>query len=177
MKKILSVVLVIMLVISIGVCVSACKKDDGVEITTNQEVSTQKTETTKEPQSNKERADELKKELVNHLDSADITGELEYGMFTYKYNRDPSIVYANEHNEWYENLAKDAANELVNSIAHFYPDEITLYQFDAVEIGNGDSGIDSVRYEFCYTNSQYQKLTIYADSDGMISYVNCEITW
>ena len=86
-------------------------------------------------------------------------------------------MYANEQSEEFEKKAKDNAQKLIDSIKTFYGDKITFDREYTVTIGGGDNGLDSVQYQFFYLNTQNQQIKIYADSDGEISFAECNFTW
>lgn len=183
MKKMSIVFLAVLLCISFAACSKNAeeKKVTTIEevVTTTEPVTYSKPEesTTKQPEENPQKSGELKSTIANTLGDNDLSGNVSYGKFTYRNNRDPKLVYANEHTQKLENKANDNANDFVEKIKDFYGDEIKLDGFIAKEISFGENGIDSVRYEFYYINTQNQILTIYADSDAVISYVDCEFTW
>jgi uncharacterized protein YxeA len=184
MKKILTCVLIV----SLCVGFSACAKEQEDVTTTTTEVSTTAvttttepaTSTTAQPKSDEAKGEQLKTSVISALgnqDGAKLDGDLEHGSFTYNYSRSADIIYANERSEEIEQLAKENADNLANVIKEFYSDDITLSRENALQIGSSDNGIDSVQYQFFYTNTQNQQLKIYADSDGIISFVQCNFTW
>lgn len=186
MKKIITLVLAF----SLCIVFAACGKEMAEENTnTTEPTSVSTTEaatetivekTTAEPKSDSKKGNELKATVISTLgnkENAEISGDLEYGKFVYKYNREAGVVYANEHNDQSEKLAADNAKKLADSISNMYNDELNLHSSDTKQIGTGENGIDSVQYQFYYINSQNQLLTIYADSDGEISYADCKFTW
>ena len=185
MKKTTALLLMAIICISFAACSKTAA--DG-ESTTEpaSAASTEKTteqiveKTTAQPKSDSQKGEKLKKTVISTLGSkaeADISGELEYGKFIYKYNRDASVIYANERNDETEKLAEKNAKKLADSISDIYNDKLTLHSSDTKQIGTGENGIDSVQYQFYYINSQNQLLTVYADSDGEISYADCKFTW
>lgn len=133
--------------------------------------------TTKAPASDLQKGEALKNAVSKQLGSKGLDGDFSYGKFTYKGTRDIADIYKFEYSDQFEKAAKDNANALVEAVSELYSDEITLHSFEAKQIGNGENGIDSVRYEFYYINTQNQLLTIYADSDSTISYADCSFTW
>lgn len=182
----------ITLILTLSLCIvfAACNKtttDENTAATEPQSVSLTETttepiieKTTAQPKSDSQKGNKLKSAVMSTLGSkenAEISGELEYGKFEYKYNREASVVYANERNDETEKLAADNAQKLADSISNIYNDELRLHSNNAKQIGTGENGIDSVQYQFYYINSQNQLLTIYADSDGEISYADCKFTW
>ncbi len=182
----------IALVLTLSLCIAfaACSKTTTVENTdTTEPQSVSQTETTTEPiiekttqphKSDSQKANELKSTVISTLgnkDGAEISGELEYGKFVYKYNREASVVYANERDDETEKLAINNAQKFADSLSDLYGDELKLHNSHAKPIGTGENGIDSVQYQFYYINSQNQLLVIYADSDGEISYADCKFTW
>lgn len=182
MKKIIALIVVI----AVGITFYACSKQEENDLTEAQP-STALTTTTEPATSttapvneNSEKGDKLKNAVLKGIDESSngsITGDLSKGSFKYIYSRNPSAVYANERSEEFEKKATDNADKLVQSIKALYGDEITFDRMYPAQIGTGDNGIDSVRYEFYYLNTQNQQLKIYADSDGMISYAECNFTW
>lgn len=186
MKKAITFILAF----SLCVVFAACSKDKAEENTnTTEPQSVSATEaatepivekTTAEPKSDSQKGNELKDIVISTLGSkedAEISGDLKYGKFVYQYNREAGIVYANERNDETEKLATEHAKKLADSISGLYGDELKLHSSQAKQIGTGENGIDSVQYQFYYINSQNQLLTIYADSDGEISYADCKFTW
>lgn len=183
MKKIVIALLTAALCCSFA----ACSKNVETENESSTETAVTTTEpttyarpvesTTKQPEENLNKGSELKAVVVSTLGDNDLSGDISYGKFTYKNNRDTKLVYANERTEELESKASENANDFVEKIKGIYGDEIRLDAFNAKEISFGENGIDSVRYEFYYINTQNQILTIYADSDAVVSYVNCEFTW
>lgn len=182
MKKIVAIILAA----TVAVTFFACSKEkeqetEKPETTTSLTTTTEPaTSTTAPVKENSEKASKLKKAVLNGIDESSngsITGDLSKGSFTYIYSRNPSAVYANERTDEFEKKATDNAEKLVNSIKSLYGDEITFSKMYPAQIGTGENGIDSVRYEFYYLNTQNQQLKIYADSDGTISYAECNFTW
>ena len=183
----------ITLILAFSLCVvfAACGKEMAEENTnTTEPQSISATEaatepiaekTTAKPKSDSQKGNELRETVVSTLGNkkdAEISGDLEYGKFVYKYNREADVVYANERNDECEKLAEANAEKLADSISNLYnDDELKLHSSDTKQIGTGENGIDSVQYQFYYINSQNQLLTIYADSDGEISYADCKFTW
>lgn len=183
MKKIIIALLAAALCISFATCTKNIEEENETTteniVTTTEPTTYAKPEesTTKQPEENSQKGSELKSAVVSALGNNDLSGDMSYGSFTYKNNRDAKLVYANERSEDFESKASANADAFVEAIKGFYGDEIKLDTFYANEISFGENGIDSVRYEFYYINTQNQILTIYADSDATISYVNCEFTW
>lgn len=183
MKKIMIILLAAVLCISFAACAKDIEDETDTTaentVTTTQPTTYAKPEesTTKQPEENAQRGSEVKAVVVSTLGDNDLGGDISYGKFTYKNNRDAKLIYANERTEEFESKASENANDFVEKIKGIYGDEIRLDAFNAKEISFGENGIDSVRYEFYYINTQNQILTIYADSDAVISYVNCEFTW
>ncbi|MCM1114928.1 MAG: hypothetical protein NC397_05470 [Clostridium sp.] len=178
MKKIITAFLILTLCLSFA----ACAKQDKEPLTMppSTEVTDPVESTTKAPHADKEKGKHLKSVVLKTLGSkkeASIEGDIEYGKFTYKYNRDPQVVYANEESEALMSKAADNADALVDQLFVIFDCEINKYNTITNTIGNGDNGIDSVQYQFFYKNTQNQILKIYADSDGVISYVDCSFTW
>lgn len=127
-----------------------------------------------------QKGEELKSTVMQALgnkEGAVIEGNLEYGSFTYKFTRNPEVVYANERTEKLEQKAKNNTEKLIDKIKIYYGDEISFNREYVAPIGNGDNGIDSVQYQYFYVNSQNQQIKIFADSDGVISFVDCNFTW
>jgi hypothetical protein len=180
MKKLIAILLAGMLCVCASSCAKAQSEDTSTQdttTTTERQIEQPIESTTKAPSEDSQKGEKLSASVLSTLGGSDISGDLSYGSFTYKNNRDAEIVYANERTDELEANAKDNAQKLVDSIKDFYGDEITYYDFIAKEIGSSENGIDSVRYQFYYINTQNQLLTIYADSDAQISYVDCEFTW
>lgn len=182
MKKIIALVVVI----TIGLTFYACsnEKEQTAETTENTTSLTTTTEpvtsTTAPVKKDADKGEKLKEAVLKGIgesENGSITGDLSKGSFTYIYSRNPSAVYANERSDEFEKKATDNAEKLVKSIKGLYGDEITFDRMYPAQIGTGDNGIDSVRYEFYYLNTQNQQLKIYADSDGVISYAECNFTW
>lgn len=186
MKKAITFILAF----SLCVVFAACGKEmaeENTNTTEPQSVSTTEAatepiaeKTTAKPKSDSQKGNELRETVVSTLGNkkdAEISGDLEYGKFVYKYNREAGVVYANERNDECEKLAEENAEKLADSISNLYNDELKLHSSDTKQIGTGENGIDSVQYQFYYINSQNQLLTIYADSDGEISYADCKFTW
>ncbi len=188
MKKITALMLTVLICISFAACTKTAENNSNnntatavssvsaTENTTEQIIE----KTTSPPKSDSQKGSELRTAVMNTLgnkENAEISGELEYGKFTYKYSRDADVVYANERDNETEKLATDNAQKLADSISNMYNDELKLHSNHTKQIGTGENGIDSVQYQFYYINSQNQLLTIYADSDGEISYADCKFTW
>ena len=188
MKKITALMLTALICISCAACTKTAENNSNnntatavssvsaTENTTEQIIE----KTTSPPKSDSQKGSELRTAVMNTLgnkENAEISGELEYGKFTYKYNRETGVVYANERDNETEKLAADNAQKLADSISNMYNDELKLHSNHTKQIGTGENGIDSVQYQFYYINSQNQLLTIYADSDGEISYADCKFTW
>lgn len=187
MKKAFVIVLCSALCLSMAACSSQSESEDttqAVKTTAPTTAVTTTTEpavsTTAVPSENIQKGEELKTAVLGALgneNGAEITGDLKYGSFTYKFNREPETVYGEERSEELEEKAKENAQRLVDEISTFYTDDIVFNREYAAPIGNGDNGIDSVQYQFFYLNSQNQQLKIYADSDGTVSYAECGFTW
>ncbi len=185
MKKITALLLTAIICISFAACTKSSEDGESTSEPTSAAATEKTTEkiiekTTAQPKSDNQKGEKLKEAVIGTLGNkadADISGELEYGKFIYKYSREASAVYANERNDKTEKLAADNAKKLADSISDIYNDKLTLHSSDAKQIGTGENGIDSVQYQFYYINSQNQLLTIYADSDGEISYADCKFTW
>lgn len=183
MKKIITVLLAAALCISFAACTRNSETENEttseVTVTTTEAVTYARPEesTVKPPEENSHKGNELKETVISSLGDNDLSGDMSYGKFTYKNNRDTKLVYANEHTQEFEDHAKAGADSFVEKIKGLYGDEIRLDSFIPREISFGENGIDSVRYEFYYINTQNQILTIYADSDAVISYADCEFTW
>lgn len=181
MKKFIMLFTAIVLI----VIMSACAKENPAENTQSTttapitESTTQRPieSTTAQPKSDSQKGERLKSAVAAQLENADLSGDFKYGKFIYKNIRDAELMYAYEYTEEHEKAAKENAEKLVKQIGTFYSDEIKLHDYSANQIGSGENGIDSVRYEFYYINTQNQLLTIYADSDGAICYVDCAFTW
>ncbi|MCH5320146.1 MAG: hypothetical protein J1E36_00185 [Eubacterium sp.] len=182
MKK----VLVLILTIAFCFLFAACSNDNAQEETTEPTTTTTTTttepveKTTAQPSENTAKGNELKEAVLNALENqngAEISGDLKYGSFTYKFTRDPEIMYAYEQTEEFETKARDNAQKLIESIEVFYGDEITFDREYAYSIGGGDNGLDSVQYQFFYLNTQNQQIKVFADSDGVISFAQCRFTW
>lgn len=146
-------------------------------ITTTTEPSTSTTAPVKEDAFKGEKLKEAVTETLGNKDGAVIDGNLSQGGFTYKFSRDAEAMYADERSAEAQQLARDNADKLIAEIQSFYDDEIAFDRIYASPIGSGDNGIDSVRYEIFYYNTQNQQIKIFADSDGEISFVQCKFTW
>lgn len=184
MKKITALILTAIICISFAACSKSADDSESTsaQTTTAAEKTTEQIieKTTAKPKSDSQKGEKLKAAVISTLGNkaeAEISGELEYGKFIYKYNREASAVYANEHSDEKEKLAEENAKKLADSISEMYTDELKLHNYETKQIGTGENGIDSVQYQFYYINSQNQLLTIYADSDGEISYAECKFTW
>lgn len=183
MKKSVALITTIIIIMCISLC--ACSNKENQPQTSTQAAaqneSQRQTEiATNEPKADNEKGTMLKNTVSAELGTdtgAELTGDFATGCFTYKFSRDAQIMYAKERDDSVEAVAKENAQSLVDEISGFYDGEITLDTFEAKQIGSGDNGIDSVQYRFSYVNSQNQKLVIYADSDGVISYADCTFTW
>ncbi len=183
MKKTATALIVILMCLML----TACAGKDVQQETTSQAEATQAAaesttqlpieKTTKVPASNSQKGEALRKAAEKQLGSKGLDGDFSYGSFTYKNIRDAADMYRFEYSDQLEKAARKNVDALIDLISEFYSDEITLYSFEAKQIGNGENGIDSVRYEFYYINTQNQLLTVYADSDGTISYADCAFTW
>ncbi len=184
MKKITALMLTALICISFAACTKTAENNSTATAVSSVSATENTTEqiiekTTSPPKSDSQKGSELRTSVMNTLgnkENAEISGELEYGKFTYKYNRETGVVYANERDNETEKLAADNAQKLADSISNMY-DELKLHSNHTKQIGTGENGIDSVQYQFYYINSQNQLLTIYADSDGEISYADCKFTW
>ncbi len=186
MKKIICTTLALCIIFAFAAC---AKSNEEQDTTVSQTVTvTETTQTTTEPtpkttapaKEDSKKGESLKNTVISALGSqsgAAADGDFKNGSFNYKYIRNTEIVYANERSEAFEQTAKNNAQEFVDQIQTFYGDEITLYNTHETPIGDSDNGIDSVRYEYTYINTQNQLLKIFADSDGTISYVECNFTW
>lgn len=179
MKKLIS----ILLAVCICAVLTSCTNNNNTEPesstapTTEQTTKLPEENTTKAPEQNSQRGEELQTVLKNSLGNGELDGDFDIGKFTFKNTRDAQVVFAYEHTEEMESKAQSNADKLVNDIKSLYGDKIKLYSFVPEQIGNGENGIDSVRYKFYYINTQNQLLIIYADSDGVISYAGCAFTW
>lgn len=179
MKKVLCIVVTAAICLSFIGCSKKSSQNtaETSQITTTTEPATSTTAPVKE---DKEQGEKLKKAVKNAIDDnsqGSLSGNFETGSFKYIFNRNPSVVYANERSDEFEKLAYKNAEKLVESIKSFYKDEIKFDRMYPNQIGSGENGTDSIRYEFFYINSQNQQLKIYADSDGVISFVQCNFTW
>lgn len=127
------------LVLAFSLCVvfAACDKEMAEESTnTTEPQSVSATEaatepivekTTAKPKSDSKKGNELKETVISTLgnkEDAEISGDLEYGKFVYKYNREADVVYANERNDECEKLAEENAEKLADSISNMYNDEL-----------------------------------------------------
>ena len=182
MKKYISIMLTVLLCFCLCACTADKEKEEETSaVTTTEQQTTEKPlpkeSTTKEPSSDVKKGNSLKGSVEKVLGNGELSGDFDYGRFTFVNNRDAQAVYAFERSEELEKKASDNAQKLVDEIRSYYGGEITLYSNTAQQIGNGENGIDSVRYKFYYVNAQNQILTIYADSDGVISYADCAFTW
>ncbi len=182
MKKIFALFLISAISLSFAACSNERQEEETAQ--PSQTTVTATTEpvpkTTAPPSENTDKGKKLKTTVLDTLNNridAEISGDLKYGSFTYKFNRNPEIVYANEQSEEFEKKAKDNAQKLIDSIKTFYVDKITFDREYTVTIGGGDNGLDSVQYQFFYLNTQNQQIKIYADSDGEISFAECNFTW
>lgn len=180
MKKVLCIALILAVCLSFFACSKKAEENDTTSTTAITTTTEPVTSTTAPATENDEKGEKLKEAVLGAIgDSSDgsITGELSYGSFTYIFNRNPSVIYANERSQEFEDKATANAEKLVDSIRSFYGDEIKFDRMYPYQIGGGENGTDSVRYEFFYLNSQNQQLKIYADSDGVISFAECKFTW
>lgn len=187
MKKLYAVILTAVICFLFISCGKAPVEEQGISTSLSQTVTVAETtsvlpeeHTTALPREDIKKGEQLKLAVLNALgdeQTAEIGSSTVYGSFTYRFNRDAKLVYANERNEELEKLARLNADSLVDAINDFYNDEIVFDRLYPAPIGNGDNGIDSVKYEIFYLNSQNQQLKICADSDGVISFVECKFTW
>lgn len=181
MKKFILLLMTAILIVVMTACAKTDKAENTSADTTapiTETTTRMPTEsTTKQPERDSQKGERLKARVSAQLGNAELSGDFEYGKFTYRNIRDAKLMYAYEYTEEYEKAAKENAEKLLKEIREFYPDEIQLYHYSAHQVGTGENGIDSVRYEFYYINTQNQLLTIYADSDGAICYADCAFTW
>lgn len=185
MKKVFAIIISTAICISFAACAKEQVQEESTQptaqpttaITTTTEPATS---TTAPPSKNSQKGEELKEAVLSALDhneNAAIEGELSYGSFTYKFIRDAEVQYQNERSDEFEQAARQNADSLVEEIKDLYGDEITFDRAYAAPIGSGDNGIDSVQYQFFYLNTQNQQLKIFADSDGVVCYAECNFTW
>ena len=180
MKKAVCILLTVIIIAVLCACARNENADNAetVSVSSSQQQETTDEITTSTTQLNidDEKSGELLVKLGEYFEGGNSTADSD-GTFVYENNREPSVMYAYERDAEHEQEAKDNAEAFVESIADFYPYEITADNFVATQIGDGDNGIDSVRYEAYYTNTQNQSLVIYVDSDTVISYIDCSFTW
>lgn len=182
MKKAFSLLLAAALCLTLASCSNRAEEEVSQEMPTVSQTTTTDpvTSTTAPAKKNTEKGNTLKKNVLGALGNkktAKLTGSLAYGSFEYQYSREPEVIYANERSDEFEQRASANAQGLVDKIKSCYNDEIKLDRTYFAQIGDGDNGLDSVRYEFYYINTQNQQLKIFADSDGEISYARCDFTW
>lgn len=181
MKKILISILVIAFCFLLVSCSNENAQEETTLSTTTATTTTEPVEkTTAQPSENTAKGNELKTavlDALNNRNGAEISGDLKYGSFTYKFTRGPEVMYAHEQTEEFEIKARDNAQKLIESINAFYGDEITFDREYSSSVGDGDNGLDSVQYQFFYLNTQNQQIKVFADSDGVISFVECRFTW
>lgn len=183
MKKTAIALIVILMCLMLTACAGKDVQQDSTSKTEATQTTAESTtqlpieKTTKTPSTDSQKGEALRKALEKQLGSKGLDGDFSHGSFTYKNIRDAADMYRLEYSDQLEKAARKNADALVDTIRGFYSDEITLYSFEAKQIGSGENGIDSVRYEFYYINTQNQLLTVYADSDGTISYADCAFTW
>lgn len=186
MKRIICTALALCIIFAFAACAKNNTEQDST--VSQSETVTETTQTTTEPtpkttspiKEDSEKGESLRNTVISALGNqsgAVADGDFKQGSFSYKYTRDSEIVYTNERNEEIEHNAKNNAQKFVDQIKTFYSDEITFYNAHETLIGESDNGIDSVRYEYTYINTQNQLLKIFADSDGTVSYVECNFTW
>ncbi len=180
MKKAICIIITVIIIAVLCACAAKTNSDGGETATatfsTQQETPSERITSTTALNTDEARSGELLDAMNAYFESGNSTVEAT-GSFVYENNREPAAMYAYERDSEYEQQAKDNADAFIESIADFYPYEITSEDFVATQIGEGDNGIDSVRYEAYYTNSQNQTLIIYVDSDAVISYIDCSFTW
>lgn len=182
MKRALVLILAIALCFSFAACSNEKAQEETTQPTTTAATTTTEPveKTTAQPSENTAKGNELKAAVLGALENqngAEISGDLKYGSFTYKYIRDPKIMYEYEQTDELEKKAMDNAQKLIDSIKDYYGDEITFNRLYQAPIGGNDNGLDSVQYQFFYLNTQNQQIKIFADSDGVISFVDCRFTW
>lgn len=181
MRKALLIVISLLICVLLASCSAEKQRenesDAAVPPTTEFAVAPLEEKTTKAAQSDKVKAESLKAVITKELGANELRGQLDLGSFTYRYSRDAKTVYKFEYMEQCEKKAAENADSFIKALSSVYPDEITKYDYNVKQIGSGENGIDSVRYEFYYKNTQNQLLSIYADSDGTISYADCRFTW
>ncbi|MDE5984514.1 MAG: hypothetical protein K2H13_04595 [Eubacterium sp.] len=185
MKKLLAIAITAAICISLASCTKEQMQEESTQpitqpttaITTTTEPATS---TTAAPSEDTQKGAKLKTAVLAALDNEEkaiIEGNLSCGSFTYKFIRDAKIQYENERSEEFAKTARQNADSLVEEIKELYGDEITFNREYAAPIGSGDNGIDSVQYQFFYLNTQNQQLKIFADSDGIVCYAECNFTW
>lgn len=181
MKKILIMVLTLVMCSVLVSCSAKEVQENTSDVTapstTEFAIAPLEEKTTKIPSSDKAKGDSLKTVIIKALGENELSGQLDIGSFTYRYSRDAKTVYKFEYMEQTEKKAMENVDSFISVLSSVYPYELTQYDYNVKQIGSGDNGIDSVRYEFYYINTQNQLLSIYADSDGTISYVDCRFTW
>ena len=179
MKRYIALLLAIMLAATLF----ACSSKDGGDVdltsyteTTETQSATVRITSTTALNEDGDKAAELEATIKAHFSAGNAVAQPD-GSFVYENTRDAKTMYAYEREAELEQQASDNAEAFASAISEYYPYEITLEGFSAITVGSGDNGIDSVRYEAVYTNSQNQTMIIYVDSDAMISYIECTLTW
>lgn len=183
MKKLSALILAISICVAFTACSGRAEveEDTAPASTTSETTTTEPVTSTMAPaKKDTKKGSELKGKVLSALGNKKggaLKGNIDYGSFEYEYKMEPTALYAYERSEELEQRATKNAQALVEKIKPCYNDEIRLDRMYPAQIGSGDNGIDSVRYEFYYINTQNQQLKIYAASDGEIFYAKCDFTW
>lgn len=178
MKRISILILSVLLML----CLASCKGSDDNE--TTQSVTQMPSQTTTYESdvtavnTDEEKGESLKSDITGFFDGAgEVDGVFSNGSFTYKNTRQASVMYAYERDSALEEKARENAQSFADAVSDYYEGGLVLADFSATQIGSSDNGIDSVKYDAVYLNSQNQTLRITLDSDAVISYVDCALTW
>lgn len=175
MKK--RIVLAVLIALIMGLCACSSNNNEGATLQTeNESTTTERVTSVTALHQDEQKANDLAYAVESYFESGKAVANPD-GTFVYENNRDAQTMYAYEREERFEAPAKLNADAFVYLLKDLYPYDIWLESFDAIEIGSGDHGIDSVRYEAVYTNSQNQIIKIIIDSDAVISYIDCTLTW
>lgn len=189
MKKLLIAVIALLICICFAACTgnsNTQRENENESVVSeipspeNETTAERVTNTTSPVKEDKKKGEQLSKAVSNFFDN-DNDGKVKNdgcGGFSYiSQSNEASEMYSMEQSDDITEIAEKNANNFVQEIKDFYPDEITYEQTDIKQIGGGDNGIDSAVYTVIYVNTQNQELKITTDSTGRIYYVSCAFTW
>lgn len=171
MKKYFTCTMAIVMIISLSACGAS---EENSETTTKvaTENTTSDVATQKSGDVNEKRAKQLEKSVTDLLgknENAGIKAQSE-GTFIYKNIRDATFVYSQERSREYEDKARKTSEEIINVLKQYYG-ALTFQKENAVNIGRGENGVDSVLYNFYYIGKNGGEIRIQIDSDGVVSYI------